>query len=159
MTLAPAKIGCAIAGILSLGMSSVTLSQGADTAISERLGSHLRDMRAGVGQQDSAGLTRLMRSSMEQARLFITLRINPENVTDEALRREINSLAGVDLRYLSDDRRWARISISNLDVLDQLSQQPWLSEASFAPPAILRRGEARSRNPVRPEGTSPVPGP
>lgn len=145
MTLAPAKIGCAIAGILSLGMSSVTLSQGADTAISERLGSHLRDMRAGVGQQDSAGLTRLMRSSMEQARLFITLRINPENVTDEALRREIHSLAGVDLRYLSNDRRWARISISNLDVLDQLSQQPWLSEASFAPPAILRRGEARSR--------------
>lgn len=113
-----------------------------------RLGSHLRDIRAGHGSQvgsKAAGILRVMRSDLQRGQMFVTLRIDPREVLQSQLRSSLAEVNGLSLSYLSADRRWARVNVLDMEALDFLAQQPWLRHAHYAPAPILRRGAARSR--------------
>ncbi len=109
------------------------------------IGSHLRDAVRLSERAQPALLVRTMQRELRDARMAVELQVDTSKVSSEQLRRDLSALKAVQLLYLSDDGRWARIAVADLNVLDELAVLPWLESAQYAPPPLLRRGAADSR--------------
>ena len=135
-----------LSGAITATFPSQVLAEAAqnirlNSALERKIGSHVRRQiePAAAAQQGP----RLQRGASGETQVPVELLLRPELLPND-LPGQLESM-GIELRYLSADRRWARVSLTASSSLNALASAEWVQQANYAPPPITRRGEARSR--------------